>query len=118
MGTNPATYESVVSDYVSPTSLVMQDALDQTYTNALYTMSDPVEIESGAMMNAMYRCVEKHIAQARTLKDKPSAQAQYLVELRAARAADSRSFMGRSVGDGESMQRRLRDYPINLSYTE
>ena len=118
MGTNPATYESLVTEYLSPSSLILQDPLDQDYSGVMYTMSDPIEIEAGAMMNAMFRCVEKHIAQARTLKDKPSAQAQYIVELRAARAADSRSFMGRAVGDGESMQRRLRDYPINLATTE
>jgi len=117
MGTNPATYESVVTDYISSTSLVMQDPLDQTYSGVQYTMSDPIEIEPGAMMNAMYRCVEKHIGQARTLKDKPSAQAQYLVELRAARSADSRSFMGRAAGCGEPMRRRLRDYPIDLTTT-
>ena len=117
MGTNPATYESIVTDYISPTSLVMQDALDQSYSGVQYTMSDPIEIEAGAMMNAMYRCVEKHLAQARTLKDKPSAQNQYLIELRAARSADSRSFMGRAAGEVQGLKRRLRDYPIDLMST-
>jgi hypothetical protein len=47
----------------------------------------------------------------RTLKDKPSAKQQYLAELAVAKSADSRSFQGRSVGTGNPLRRRLRDYP-------
>ena len=42
-----------------------------------YTISDRVDIEEGAMLNAYFRCVEKHLGMDRTLKDKPSAAKQY-----------------------------------------
>lgn len=63
------------------------------------------------MQNAYLRCCEKHLAMHRTLKDKPSARAQYLEALEQAKAADSRSFMGRYAGQVARLRPRLRDMP-------
>jgi hypothetical protein len=117
MGSNPATLETVITDWISTTQLNLQDPADQAYTNSLYTISDSVDIEAGAMMNAYLRCVEKHIGMSRTLKDKPSAAKQYDAALSEAKSADSRSFQMRSVNQAGPMRRRLRDYPVDLSRT-
>jgi hypothetical protein len=99
-------------EWLSPTSLVIQDPLDATYSGVGYMISDTVDIEPGAMLNAYLRCVEKHIGMARTLKDKPSAANQYAAALSEAKSADSRSFGGRSVQIGGRRYRpRLRDMP-------
>jgi hypothetical protein len=74
-----------------------------------YAISDPVDIEERSMANAFHRCCEMHISMNRTLKDKPSARLQYKEALTEARAADSRSFQGRSVGDFDGYPMRLRD---------
>ncbi len=117
MGSNPAVFETVITDWISATQVNLQDASVQAYSGVQYTISDSIDIEAGAMMNAYLRCVEKHIGMSRTLKDKPSAAKQYLEALAEAKSADSRSFTGRSVNQAGPMRRRLRDYPIDLSHT-
>lgn len=109
LDTPAAVFESVITAYVSPTSVVIADDLDATYAGVCYTVSDPIEIEQGAMLNCFLRGVEKHIGMSRTLKDKPSAAKQYLDALAEAKSADSRSFAGRVVNQGGSYRPRLRD---------
>ncbi len=111
MGTNVAAFESVVSAWVSPTSLVITDLANATYTATGYSVSDPIDIEQGAMLNAYLRCVEKYIGMSRTLKDKPSAAKQYDVALAEAKSADSRSFANRSAGMTGRYLPRFRDMP-------
>ncbi len=69
------------------------------------------------MLHAYPRCVEKHLGMSRSLKDRPSAPRQYLDALAEAKSADSRSFTGRSPGQGGSLRRRLRDMPIDFTQT-
>jgi len=111
MGSNVAVFESSIASYVSPTSIVITDAADITYTASGYSVSDPIDIEQGAMLNAYLRCVEKHLGMARTLKDKPSAANQYATALSEAKCADSRSFQGKAVGSTGRYRPRLRDMP-------
>ncbi len=118
IGKNPAAFESLITSWISATSVMTCDAPTQTLTGLAYTISDRVDIEEGAMLNAYLRCVEMHLGMVRTLKDKPSARNQYLEELNRAKAADSRSFQGRAVGIRRPLRRRLRDYPIHLGYTD
>jgi hypothetical protein len=48
------------------------------------------------------------------VKDKPSARIAYAEALSLAKAADSRSFMGRVVGEmGAAYRQRLKDMPLN-----
>jgi hypothetical protein len=77
-------------------------------------VSDPIDVEEGAMLNGFFRCMEMHVAMNRTLKDKPSARLQYKEALAEAKAADSRSFSGRAVGDVFRFRQRLRDMPIDF----
>lgn len=113
MGTNIGVFETVVQSWVSPTSIVLQDDLDATYSGVGYMISDTVDIEPGAMLNAYLRCVEKHIGMARTLKDKPSASKQYDVALSEAKCADSRSFAGRhTVVGGNKLRHQWWRGPI------
>lgn len=111
MGANVAAFESTVSAYVSPTSVVIRDPANADYVVSGYTVSDVIDIEQGAMLNAFLRCVEKHLGMARTLKDKPSASKQYDAALSEAKSADSRSFQGRSVGQDGRYRPRFRDMP-------
>jgi hypothetical protein len=108
-GKNPAAFESVITAVDSATALEVADAEPRALAGVAYTISDPVDIEERSMANAFARCCEMHLSLNRTLKDKPSAAAQYRVALSEARAADSRSFQGRSVGDYDGYPMRLRD---------
>ncbi len=110
-GYNPPLLESRIYDVVAPGSLILGDPLPQDVTNVAYTISDPVDFEVGAMMNAYFRCTEFHISLNRTLKDKPSARQAYLTALGEAKAADARCFTGRAVGEPHVYRQRLRDMP-------
>jgi hypothetical protein len=116
-GLYPATFESQVVGYVSPTQLTLLDNAPANYTGVLYTVSDPVDIEEGTMLNALLRGCEMQVALGRTLKDKPSAAPLYRQALVEAKSADSRPFSGRYVGQHGPFARRLRDMPIDLSQT-
>jgi hypothetical protein len=118
VGKSPVAFEGLVTSWTSATSITTDDAPSQTLSGLAYVLSDRVDIEEGAMLNAYFRCVEKHLSINRTLMDKPSAAKAYEAELNRAKAADSRSFQGRAVGIRQPLRRRLRDYPINLSFTD
>jgi hypothetical protein len=118
VGRSPAAFESLITAWTSATSIAVHETPTQTLSGLAYTISDRVDIEEGAMLNAYFRCVEKHISIGRTLQDKPSAAKAYDAELNRAKAADSRSFQGRAAGIHRPLRRRLRDYPIHLSSTD
>lgn len=107
----PAMLETRISGWVDATHVTVADPSPATVSGVSLTVSDVVDIEEGAMLNAYLRCCEKCIAQSRTLKDKPSAQAQYQKQLNEARSADSRSFAGRHAGPIGRMRPHLRDFP-------
>ena len=111
MGGNFPAFESTIASYVSSASVTLTDALPTTFAGVGYTVSDPIDIEQGAMLNAYLRCVEMHLGMNRTLKDKPSAAKQYAEALSAAKSADSRSFAGRAVGQTGRYRPRFRDMP-------
>ena len=113
-GNNPAVFEAIIQSVQSPSSLTLMPRTPSTvtYTNTGYVISDPIDIETGSMQNAFLRCCEHKFSQHRIMKDKPSAKAQYLDELRRAKEADSRSLAGRAEGDFEWNRQRLKDMPM------
>jgi hypothetical protein len=118
VGDNPPALESVIVAWTSGTSVVVADTYSGTLAGVGYIVSDPIDIEQGSMLNAFNRCCEKHVGIGRVMKDKPSANKQYLEELEKARSADSRSFAMRSVGDAGCIPRmRLRDMPMDFNTT-
>ncbi len=99
VSTSPAAVETVILEVLSPTMLRVADAMPATTTTPLlYVISDPIDFESGVMLTAFLRGVEKQLTIARTMTDKPDAFASYATALKEAQAADSRSYQGRSMG--------------------
>jgi hypothetical protein len=82
------------------TSLDVDNALSETLSTAKYVISDPVDVEEGAMLNAFFRACERQVAMIRHTKDKPDAQALYAEALTLAKEADSRSFARRVATGG------------------
>jgi hypothetical protein len=111
VGLNPPAFESIVAAYISGTQVAVADPAGESLAGKAYIVSDIIDVEPGAMLNAYWRACEMHLGMNRTLKDKPSARAQYNDEVLRAKAADSRSFAGRSAGDPIRHVRRLRDMP-------
>lgn len=111
LGENPYDFESVITDFISSTSIQVADLPAATYSGVKYVISDPIEIEPGAMLTAYKRGMETQISMNRTLKDKPSARLQYGDALAFAKEWDSRSYAGRKAGFTYYRKPRLRDYP-------
>lgn len=115
IGAAPAAAEVRILEVVSATALRVEDDLAADHAAVRYIISDPADVERGAMLNALLRGVEMHLHIARSIKDKPDAFAAYDRALREAQAADSRSYQGRSMG-GDSPRRMLKkDMPADFS---
>jgi hypothetical protein len=115
-GSNPAVFEAVVGS-VAAQQLFLSDVAPTSYPAARYVISDPIDIDTGSMLNAFLRCCEHMISQHRIMKDKPDARAQYRDELIRAKSADSRSFAGRAEGESGSYRQRMKDMPIGPDMT-
>ncbi len=110
-GANPAATERIVVSVESATSLTVDSALTDTFTGVKYLISDPVDIEEGAMFTALLRCCEAQVTIGRIMKNLPAAQAMYREALILAREADSRSFARRNPGGSRLGYRRMVDMP-------
>ena len=114
VGDNPYEFESVITGFTSATSVTVRDSAPDDFASVAYVISDPIDIEQGAMLTAFQRGLEFQLSLTRVLKDKPSSRAAYELALALAKDADSRSFSGRSAGDPPRLRRRLRDMPISF----
>ena len=99
VGKNPAYLETIVLSVEGPTLLTTVDPSPVPIADASYTISDPIDIEEGAMLTAFLRGCEHQVAGNRTLKDQPNATKRYYEALAAAKGADMRTYATRSVGD-------------------
>lgn len=108
---NPYDQERVITAYTSATSLTVDTAWDTTRSAVRYIISDPVDIEEGAMMNAFLRCCERQVAISKSLKTKGQADADYDRALILAREADSRNFSVQQAGRIGQYRQRLASMP-------
>src|SRR5262249_43209138 len=99
-GSNPAVFERNLRVFVSSNNYTVDDAIPQSFTNAAYQISDPIDIEDGAMLEGFFRCCEKHCALQRNMKDKKDYIQAYELALIRAKEADARNFSQRVAGTG------------------
>lgn len=111
-GTNPATYERVITQVSSAGSLTVDTAIPANLTGVKYTISDPVDIEDGAMLIAFLRGCEAQAAKSRVLKDRPDAAAAYAMALAEAKAADARTNIMRGVHWERGFRLQLKHMPL------
>lgn len=111
-GDNAPAYERVVVSVDSATQITLDDTVDEAFSAAKYTLSDPVDVETSAMLTALLRGVESQLAKSRRMGDRQEAEAEYLKALLLAREADSRSFEDSRVGGSLPYPARLADMPL------
>jgi hypothetical protein len=114
-GLNPAVFETMIVGYQDAADLTLADPAPATLPASPYVISDPVDLEPGAMLTAFLRAAEARLAVLRNAESKADALALAAQALREAKATDSRSFQGRSAGHQAPLRQRLRDMPIDLS---
>lgn len=110
-GNYPYTYERVIMSVESTTSLTVDAVLPEAIAAVKYSLSDPIDIENGAMLAAFERGVEKEIAFSKRMKDRLDAAQHYQATLRLAMQADSRVSERRAAGAYPSYRTRLADMP-------
>ncbi len=110
-GSNPAAQERIILAVASATSLTVDLAWTQSLTAVKHTISDPVDIESAAMLNALLRCCEKHAGLSRARADRMILESAYREALILAREADSRNFAMEASGSVSVYPYRLAQMP-------
>jgi len=114
-GANPYVVERTIKLVSSATQLTVDESIGTTYTAVKYQISDPIDIEDGTMLEAYYRCCEKHLAVTRRFGDADACAQRYAESLIRAQEADSRSFAGRAAGGGYLGRQRLANMPITFA---
>lgn len=110
-GSNPYRFERIITAVGSPTSITLDDSVDEAYTRVKYSISDPVDIEEGAMLTALLRGCEYQMAVARHMKDRQEEETAWLRSLIQAREADSRNFSEDHAGARHPFPYRLANFP-------
>ncbi len=111
-GENPYRYERLITDVASTTSLTVDLAPGEALSLVKYRISDPVDIEPGAMRNAYLRCCEWKIGIGRRMKDVQELEASWMRALRLAQEADSRFAGRRAAGTFFHGPQRLARMPM------
>jgi hypothetical protein len=110
-GANPYEVERVMMNAVSTTQLEVDQVFTESFSNAKYVISDPLDIEPGAMTTAFLRCCEREVAILTRLTDRAEAHALYEDSLEDAKCADVRNTAPRSVYTENMWNRRLAYMP-------
>lgn len=110
-GANPFSEERVVMSVASITSLTVDRVFNSSVSGVKYQISDPLDVEYGAMLNVFLRISEHEMGIIRRLKDLPALAAFKQDAILTAREADSRTSAPRSVDQEGWWSRRLAYMP-------
>jgi len=111
-GENPYVIERVITDVASTTSLTVDADPDQTLSDVTYSISDPVDIEAGAMLTYLLRECEKQMRLIKRLQPTPTEEIEHTNAKVVAWAADNRARERMFQGDGVYAPYRLADVPL------
>jgi hypothetical protein len=89
-GLNPYQEERVITSVDSATSVTVDQVLDNGHTNIKYRISDPLDIEQGAMFEAFLALAEARLSILTKSDDVAMKQGIYAGSLRLAMQADNR----------------------------
>lgn len=99
-GDNPAALEQFISGVTDATTLTIESVATANYSAVKLVVTDPIDLEEGAMMNAFLRACEKQLAIGRNLANKGDTVSLAEAALMRAKDADSRSIAGQVAGGG------------------
>lgn len=111
-GENPFSYERTIVGYTSATSITIDADPGITSTGIKYSVSDPLDIEEGAMLSLFWRECESKIRLKRRMNPAQGELQFYAEAMERAMEADNRSSARQATGGSRGFGRRLRDYPM------
>lgn len=105
---NPYQMERVIMDVnATGNQITVDQQAFESFSNATYVISDPIDVEPGVMTTAFLRRCELELAILTRMSDRALVKQVYDEELDKARAHDSRVTSQRSVESGSIGGRRL-----------
>jgi len=110
-GASPFWLERVIVGYGSETSITIDEIPGQTLTNVRYSISDPLDVESGAMLTYFLREIERQIRIVRRMKPLADENENYRLTLLNALEADSRIHNSRWPQYNVGIGTRLANMP-------
>lgn len=112
---NPFAYQRVIKTVDSTTALTLDSSIATTLTAVKYIISDPIDVEAGAMMTAFLRLLEAQYARLSGRKDAPEKEKQAQASLWAAASADNRTMFSEDYPRGTGS---LADISLGVSNAE
>lgn len=110
-GANPLAVERTIASFTNAQSLELDQVPGMDLTGVAYSISDPVDIEPGAMLNYFFREAEKQMRIIRRVKEVNNESLQYREALLSAFDADSRHYENRSTGSGGMWPASIQNMP-------
>jgi len=110
-GSNPALDERIILAVNTSTSATVDNPWAETLSSVKHTLSDPADLEEGAMMTGLLREVEKQLRIVRRMKTLPDEKAEYEAAMFRAWEADARYLQTRSAGESQPYRPRLAYMP-------
>ncbi len=107
-GASPFWLERSITAVASATSLTIDQDPLETLTGVRYAISDPVDLEAGAMITYFIRELEKQCRMVRRMEAMGDEEMQYRMALNRAMEADSRHY----ERENARVPRRLADMPL------
>ncbi len=111
-GANMPVLERTVAAVTDGTHIVLDSAADQTLTNVYHVISDPVDVEEGAMLTAFLRKCELQLSIIREKKVIPLYDQLYKDALDKAMSGDSRTTIMRGCGWQYRRYLQLKNMPL------
>lgn len=112
-GTYPYHEEGRIASVSSTTSLTLTSSATYTATGVKYQISDPADVEAGAMTTLLLRELERQCRLLRRIKATPEEAAAYEIARIHAQEADSRSFAARAAGRWPGTMIDYRNMPMS-----
>lgn len=111
-GTNPFVGEALIKS-VDTSSTITLASSPGNQTGVKYTISDPVDIEAGAMLTYLLRECELQMRNIKSMKSTPEQRDAYMQARNEAESADGRDYSRKSAGASPA-RRRWPDGQINF----
>jgi hypothetical protein len=111
VGSNPYAQQRVIVGWTSAASLTVDQPWSQTLTTVKHVVSDPIDMEDGAMLTALFRSCEYQVSMTRSQKRIADTQKLWNAALIFARECDSRNFALEASGGRPGYPYRLAQMP-------
>lgn len=98
VGDNPAAAERTLLGFTSTTAVTADATWPDTLSGVKFSLSDPVDLDEGGMLEAFLACCQKQLAALRNMKTKGEYAQTYQDALQRARAGDARNQGPRIAG--------------------